>query len=176
MQQPERASSVQGGGEPPKTSKQNPKEREREKEDAPLHVPPLGATQRHDPLLGQHVQRKRIDPLLIDDDKVFRFPNRVALRVELLVADELLQLDDFAHFGVGELAFGFDELFALLGGRVEEPRVDLAVCVCVRARAPRTVSVYKDETRGSFEKASHETGGGHSTGRERTSFRIRARR
>lgn len=134
-------------------SKQNPKEREREKEDAPLHVPPLGATQRHDPLLGQHVQRKRIDPLLIDDDKVFRFPNRVALRVELLVADEFLQLDDLAHFGVGELAFGFDELFALLGGRVEEPRVDLAVCVCA-GEQPQYA-----KTRGSFGKKSQPRDG-----------------
>ena len=98
-----------------------------DRQNSPLHVPPLCPTKRHDPLLGEHVERKRVDPLLVDDDKVLLLADDVAVLVELRVAHELLEFDDLADLGVGELALRLDELLALLCGRVEEARVDLAV-------------------------------------------------
>lgn len=97
--------------------------------DAPLHVPPLRTPERHNPLLRKHVQREGIDTLLVDDDKVLDLAHGVALGVELLIADETLEFDDLAHFGVGEAALGLDELLALFGRGVEEARVDLAARV-----------------------------------------------
>ncbi len=38
-------------------------------QDDPLHVASLGATKRGDALLRKHVERERVNPLLIDDDK-----------------------------------------------------------------------------------------------------------
>lgn len=94
----------------------------------PLHVATLGAPEGHDALLGEHVEREGVDALLVDEDKGLGLAvaDDVAVRVELGVADELLELDDLADFGVGELALRLDELLALLGGGVEEARVDLA--------------------------------------------------
>lgn len=82
---------------------------------SPFHVSSLGATQSHDTLLGQHVQTERVDALLIDDDKVLLLAHDVAIFVELRVAHELLEFDNFANLGIGEAPFGLDELLPLLG-------------------------------------------------------------
>ena len=99
-----------------------------------LHVAALGAAEGHDALLGEHVEREGVDTLLVDDDERVRLLAvlEVAVLVELGVAHGLLERDDLAHLGVGELALGLDELLALLGGRVEEARVDLRLLVLER--------------------------------------------
>ena len=86
----------------------------------PLHVPALGAPQRQDAVLHQHVQAQRVDALLVDDDKALF---RVA------AAHLLLELDDLAQFGVDELSLALDQLLALVRARVEEARVDLGLLV-----------------------------------------------
>ena len=94
-----------------------------------LHVPSLGATQRKDAVLGEHVQRERVDTLLVEDDKVLwlaGFPVCRRRRVGRCIAYSLLELDNLLESRIDESAFRLDELLALLGGRVKETRVDLA--------------------------------------------------
>lgn len=88
----------------------------------PLHVTPLRPTECQDAILGEDVQRKGIDTLLVDDDEVLG----LLTRPYSLVADEVLQLDDLLALRVSEASLRLDELLALLGRRVEETRVDLA--------------------------------------------------
>ena len=89
---------------------------------APLHVPPLRAAEGEDAVLREDVQTERVDALLVDDDKVLL----LLVRAHRLVAYKVLELDNLPALRVGEAPFRLHELLALLGGRVEEPRVDLA--------------------------------------------------
>ncbi len=82
----------------------------------PLHVTAFSAPKREDPALSEHIETQRIDAFLVDDDEVFA----LFLAVDGLVADQLLEFDDLFYFGIGEPAFGLDELFALLGGGIEK--------------------------------------------------------
>lgn len=86
----------------------------------PLHVAPLRAPQRQDAVLGEHVERQRVDALLVDDDKVL---------LGILAADLLLQLDDLLELGIYESPLALNQLLALLRTRVEEARVDLRLLI-----------------------------------------------
>lgn len=117
---------------------------------APLHVPPLCSPQRHNPGLGEHVQTERIDSLLIDEDECLPLllRHRVTVLVQLRVAHELLQFDHLADFGVGKLALRFDQLLSLLGGGIEESRIDLAMrSAQTRTSAITLVGVYIEKTK-----------------------------
>ena len=83
----------------------------------PLHVPALGASQRDDVLAREHLERGRVDPLLVDENE--------GLSV-LLCAHLPLQLDDFSHLLVGVSPLGLDQLIALLSAAVVEPGVHLS--------------------------------------------------
>mmetsp|Transcript_16185 Transcript_16185/g.48159 ORF Transcript_16185/g.48159 Transcript_16185/m.48159 type:complete len:534 (-) Transcript_16185:26-1627(-) len=85
----------------------------------PLHVALLGAPQRHDALLGQQVQRQRVDALLVDEHK----------RLVGRVAHLALEVDDPANALVGVLALRSHKLLALVSVGVEEARVDLRLFV-----------------------------------------------
>lgn len=84
-----------------------------------LHVATLGAPQGDDALLGEHVQRERVDALLVDDhESLVLVPGHGQ--------DLLLQVDDLVHALVRELSFSLHQLLALFGGFVEETGVHLA--------------------------------------------------
>mmetsp|Transcript_9834 Transcript_9834/g.15159 ORF Transcript_9834/g.15159 Transcript_9834/m.15159 type:complete len:399 (-) Transcript_9834:412-1608(-) len=84
----------------------------------PLHVAPLGPPDGHDALLGEHVQRERVDALLVDHHEALP---RLAHRA--------LELDHGLHLVVGELALGLHHALALLGAAVEEAGLHLRLLV-----------------------------------------------
>mmetsp|Transcript_37169 Transcript_37169/g.98392 ORF Transcript_37169/g.98392 Transcript_37169/m.98392 type:complete len:412 (+) Transcript_37169:432-1667(+) len=88
------------------------------REDHPLHVTPLGTAQREDALLCEHVERERVNALLVDND-------------ERLVggASLLLEVEDHLRAVVDPLALGCHHLLALLRRVVVEARVDLGLLV-----------------------------------------------
>lgn len=88
-----------------------------------LHVTALGPAKGKDAVLDENVERHRVDALLVDHDK----RPRLLLRVDVLVANEVLELDNLLELGVNKTALRLDQLFPLLGRRVEERRVDLAI-------------------------------------------------
>ena len=73
-------------------------------------------------MLDQDVEGHGVDSLLVDEDE----RPRLLLRVDVLIADEVLELDNLLELGVHEPTFRLDELLSLLGVRVEEGGVDLA--------------------------------------------------
>lgn len=85
-----------------------------------LHVPALRATQSQNAVLGEDVEGKRVDTLLVDDHKVL---------LSVSTADFLLQLDDLLEFGIDEAALALDELVSLVRAGVEEARVDFSLLV-----------------------------------------------
>ena len=95
-----------------------------------LHVAALRAPRGEDALLGEHVERKRVDALLVDEHE------RFAVRAHLA-----LELDDLADLIVGELALRLDQLLALRGVRVVEPGGDLGLFVLERHVAREDVAV-----------------------------------
>jgi len=98
-----------------------------------LHVAALSPAKRKDAVLDEDVERHRVNTLLVDDDK----RPRLLLRVDVLVADEVLELDNLLQLGVDKAALRLDQLLALLGRRVEERRVDLTERAA-RARGRRS--------------------------------------
>ena len=88
---------------------------------SPLHVSALGSPQGQDTILGQNIETERIYTLLVDDHKSFR----LFTRPHCNVADGILKLDNLLQLCIDESSFRFDELFPLLGRRVEKARVDL---------------------------------------------------
>uniref|UniRef100_A0A8W7PAJ3 Uncharacterized protein n=1 Tax=Anopheles coluzzii TaxID=1518534 RepID=A0A8W7PAJ3_ANOCL len=97
-----------------------------------LHIAALGTAQRHDALLRQHVQRHRIDALLVDHDE----------RFVRTVAHLALQLDHLLHPILDEFSLGQHELFALLRRLIEEARVDLRLFVLHRHVARENVRIF----------------------------------
>jgi hypothetical protein len=67
----------------------------------PLHIPPLCPPQRHDPVLDKYVQGHRVDPLLIDHDKILRF----VTAFDVPIAYQVFEFDDLLQFCIDELAF-----------------------------------------------------------------------
>jgi hypothetical protein len=86
----------------------------------PLHVPSLRTSQRQNTVLGQHIQTQRVNSLLVDDDKSLG---------RIVTAHLLFQLHNLPQLLVYESPLALDELFALLGGGVEESGVDLGLLV-----------------------------------------------
>ena len=66
----------------------------------PLHVTSLGTTQSQDTVLSEDIQTERVDPFLVDHNEVLL----LFFRVNSLIADEVLQLDDFSALGIRELS------------------------------------------------------------------------
>lgn len=65
---------------------------------------------------------------MIDDNELLRLLTALAARaVNGLVAHQVLELDNLPQSIVDKPPLGLDEFLALLSGRVEEARVDLAV-------------------------------------------------
>mmetsp|Transcript_5533 Transcript_5533/g.17509 ORF Transcript_5533/g.17509 Transcript_5533/m.17509 type:complete len:395 (-) Transcript_5533:539-1723(-) len=95
-----------------------------------LHVAALGAPRGEDALFGQHVERERVDTLLVDHDE------RLAL-----LADAPLELDHLPDLVVCELALRLDELLALLRVGVVKPRRDFALLVLERDVARQNMTV-----------------------------------
>ena len=82
--------------------------------------------------LGEHVERERIDALLVDDHEA-----AIAVRRTQFV----LEIDDLADFVVGELPLRSHQLVALLRGAVHERRVGLALLVLQRHVQDQHVAV-----------------------------------
>ena len=82
----------------------------------PLHIPPLRPPQRQNTILHKNIQAKWIYSLLVDDNKGLLLP----FGVDRLIADKVFEFDDLLQLGVDELALRLDELFPLLGRRIEE--------------------------------------------------------
>ena len=80
-----------------------------------LHVATLCAAQSKDAVLGENIQGQGVDALLVDNDEVLLAVGSTNL---------LLQVDNLLELGVNEPSLTLDKLVALLGGRVEEARVD----------------------------------------------------
>ncbi|GIX65909.1 ABC transporter permease [Babesia caballi] len=89
-----------------------------------LHVPALHAAQPDDALARQHVQRRRVYPLLVEHAE-----GEAVLRR----ADLALQVNDLLDLLVGEAALGRDQALPLLRAGVGEARVHLALFVLQRA-------------------------------------------
>merc|ERR1711939_419185 len=70
-----------------------------------LEIALLTAPEANDALFGEHVERERVDALLVDDDK----------GLAVAVAHLSLKLDDLPHLVVDELALALHQLFALIG-------------------------------------------------------------
>jgi hypothetical protein len=84
-----------------------------------LHVASLCSAKGKDVVLGENIQRKRINTLLVDDHETV---------VSVFTgADGILEFYDLADLIINVLSFGFYELLALFGGRIEESRVDFTV-------------------------------------------------
>jgi len=95
----------------------------KENEHSPLHVSPLSPSESEDSVLDEDVEGHGVDSLLVDENE----RPRLLLGVDVLIADEVLELDNLLELGVHEPTFRLDELLSLLGVRVEEGGVDLAV-------------------------------------------------
>ena len=67
----------------------------------PLHVTPLRATEGKDAVLGEDIETEGINAFLVDNNKVLF----LLVRVDGLVANEVLELDDLPALGVGEPTF-----------------------------------------------------------------------
>ena len=68
---------------------------------APLHVPPLRATERDNAVLGEDIETERVNTLLIDDNEVLW----LLVRVNGLVAYKPLELDDLPTLLICESTF-----------------------------------------------------------------------
>lgn len=88
---------------------------------APLHVASLGTPQGKNAVFCENIETEGVDSFLVDHDEIFRF----LVTTDSLVADEILELNDFFDFGVHETSFRLDEFLALLCRRVEEARINL---------------------------------------------------
>mmetsp|Transcript_23433 Transcript_23433/g.34373 ORF Transcript_23433/g.34373 Transcript_23433/m.34373 type:complete len:299 (+) Transcript_23433:485-1381(+) len=75
-----------------------------------LEVALLAATQTHDTLLCEHVERQGVDTLLIDDNK----------RLAVAVAHLAFELDNLLNLVIDEPAFTLDKLLALVSVGVVE--------------------------------------------------------
>ena len=69
-----------------------------------------------DTVFGENIKGKRINALLVDNDKVLL----LLVAAYGLVTDKVLELDDLPALGVRESAFRLDEFFPLLGRGIEE--------------------------------------------------------
>ncbi len=94
---------------------------------SPFHIPPLGPPQRQYTMLGQNIQAHRINPLLIDQNEILGRSFSFSFRIESLITDEVLEVDDLFETSVDVTTFGFDEFLTLFGGGVEEARIDFAI-------------------------------------------------
>lgn len=85
-----------------------------------LHVAALGTAQSQDTVLSQHIQRKGIDALLVDNDKVL---------LAIIATNLLFEFNNLLELGINEATLTLDELISLVGARVEEARVDFSLLV-----------------------------------------------
>jgi len=76
----------------------------------PFHVTTLGSTESENPVLRKDIQTHGVDTLLIDDDKVLE----LFLGIDSLVANEVLQSNDFGKFGIDEFSLRLDKFLPLL--------------------------------------------------------------
>lgn len=85
-----------------------------------LHVSSLGTTKSENAVLGQNIQRQRIDALLVDNDKVL---------LAISSTEFLLQFDNLLQLGVDESALTLHELIALVSAGVKEAGIDFGLLV-----------------------------------------------
>jgi hypothetical protein len=90
--------------------------RKQRTECSPLHIPPLCAAKPENTCLGEHVERHRVDSLLVNYDKVFG----LLAAAHSGVAHSIFERDDLPHLLVYEPALRFNEFLPLFCRRVEE--------------------------------------------------------
>lgn len=76
-----------------------------------LHIPPLRTTEGEDVVLGENVERHGVNTLLVDDDETLGLLSRI----DIDVADGILELDDLPQLVVDKAALRLDKLLTLLG-------------------------------------------------------------
>jgi hypothetical protein len=87
----------------------------------PFHVSSFCPPESKNAVLGQDIQTEGVDAFLVQNNKVFL----LLFAIHGLVANKVLELYNLLDLLVDELPFSFDQLFTLLGRRIEEARVDL---------------------------------------------------
>ena len=88
---------------------------------SPLHVSSLCSPEGKDTVLDEDIQRHGINTLLVDNDETFW----LFVGSNSLITNGIFELDNLLQSVVDKSSLGLDELLPLLGGRVEESRVDL---------------------------------------------------
>ncbi len=96
-----------------------------------LTVSSLGTSDANDVVAGEDFEGRRVNTLLVDDDKV----------LVGAITKSLLELNDFQNAVIGELTLRFNQLLSLIGVAPEESGVDLGFFVLERDVEAHDVAV-----------------------------------